>query len=118
MNTPIELQLDGVKVATILSFTYETPWATGKVEFEDDSLFKKLVAVTSMSSFDLEMDELGLEDDEEEKMWEAKLSELNLSWQDLNLARHGRWSVTPRGSDLQLIYSPRFYESKFMDWRL
>ncbi|MBV1874270.1 MAG: hypothetical protein KUG80_05795 [Gammaproteobacteria bacterium] len=118
MNTPIELQLDGIKVATILSFGYETPWATGKVEFLDDSLFNKVVAVTSMSSFDLEMDELGLEDDEEEKMWEAKLIELGISWQDLKLDRDGRWSVTPSGSESQSIYSPRFYESKFMDWRL
>ena len=118
MNTPIELQLDGVKVATIHGFSYETPWATGKVEFVDDSLFNKLVAVTSMSSFDLEMDELDLEDEEEERMWDAKLRELGITWDDLKLDRDGRWSVTPSGSESQSIYSPRFFESKFMDWRL
>jgi len=79
MNIPIELHLEGVKVATILSFSYETPWASGKVEFVDDSLLQKLIAVTSVSSFDIEMDELGLEDDEEEKVWEAKLIELGIS---------------------------------------
>ncbi|MEJ2527938.1 MAG: hypothetical protein P8Y49_07680 [Sulfurovaceae bacterium] len=74
MNTPIELLLDDISVGKILSFTYETPLATGKVEFKESSSFHKLVAVFSMPSFDLKIDELGLKDDEEEeKMWEAKL---------------------------------------------
>ena len=44
MKTPIELQLDGITVGEILSFSYETPWATGKVKFKDSSLFEKLVS--------------------------------------------------------------------------
>jgi len=118
MNTPIELKLDGITVGTILSFGYETPWATGKVEFNESTLFEKLVAVSSMSSFDLEMDELGLEDDEEEKMWEAKLKVLGITWEDLKLDRDGRWSVIPDGGESQPIYSPRFSEQGFIDYRL
>ncbi|PHS62153.1 MAG: hypothetical protein COB09_15695 [Thalassobium sp.] len=118
MKTPIELKLDGITVGEILSFSYETPWATGKVKFKDKSLFEKLVAVSSTSSFDLEMDELGLDDAEEEKMWEAKLKELCISWEDLKLDRDDRWSVIPNGGESQPIYSPRFSEQGFIDYRL
>lgn len=117
MNTPIELELDGKKVATIVSFCFETPWATGKVEFEEQSLFDKLIAVSSMSSFDLEMDDLGLEDEEEEAMWESRMAELEVSWADLELDGDGRWSVTPSGGEPQPVHSPRFYEPGFIDWR-
>ena len=118
MNTPIELLLDGISVGKILSFTYESPWATGKVELKENALFHKLVAISSMSSFDLEMDELDLEDEEEEKMWEAKLNELGITWEDLKLDREDRWSVIPNGGELQAIYSPRFSEQGFIDYRL
>ncbi len=118
MNTPIELKFDGITVGTILTFGYETPWATGKVEFKEKSLFDKLVVVSSMSSFDLEMDELGLEDDEEEKMWEVKLKELGITWEDLKLDNDGRWSVIPNGGEPQPIYSPRFSGQGFIEYRL
>lgn len=118
MKIPIELKLDGKPVAQITSFGYETPWASGAVEFIDKKLFERLINVSSMSTFDLEMDELGLEDEEEEKLWEAKLTELNLTWDDLKLKRDGRWVVTPEGSESQPIYSPKFYENGSMDWRL
>jgi len=116
MNIPIDLIFEGKTVAKILSFTYETPWASGNVVFESRSLFEKMVAVSSMSSFDLEMDNLELEDDEEEKMWEEKLSDLGISWDDLKLD-DDKWSIVPSGSEPRPIYSPRFDESGFMEWR-
>lgn len=79
---------------------------------------KKLVAVSSMSSFDLEMDELGLDDAEEEKMWETKLKELCITWEDLKLDRDNRWSVIPNEGNSQQINSPRFSEQGFIDYRL
>ena len=118
MKTPIKLKLDGITVGEILSFSYETPWATGEVKFKDHSLFEKLVAVSSMSSFDLEMDELGLDDAEEEKMWDAKLNELCISWEDLKLDRDDRWSVVTKGGEPKPIYSPRFSEQGFIDYHL
>jgi hypothetical protein len=59
MKTPIALEFDGKTVAKIISYSYVTPWATGMVEFEDHSLFKKLVALTSLLSFDLDLENLG-----------------------------------------------------------
>ena len=118
MKTPIDLQLDGKSVAQIISFSYETPWATGEANFDDKELFLKLVRVSSMSSFYLEMDELELDDEEEERLWEARLSELDLTWEDLKLGHNGRWSIVPNGGECQPIYSPKFYEDRHMDWRL
>ena len=118
MKTPIELKLDGITVGEILSFRYETPWVTGMVKFKDHSLFEKLVVVSSMSSFDLEMDKLELDDAEEEKVWEARLKELCISWEDLELDSDDRWTVIPNGGESQPIYSPRFSEQGFIDYRL
>ncbi|WP_416637197.1 hypothetical protein [Pseudomonas sp. OHS18] len=117
MKTPIDLKLDGKSVATISSFSHETPWATGKVEFKKQSLFRKLVSVSSLSSFDLEMDELGVEEDMHEELWESKLKELGISWEDFELKDDGRWSISPCDGDARPIYSPRFYETGFIDWR-
>jgi len=117
MNLPIDLELDGKTVARILSYSFETPWATGKVEFEDQFLLLKLLAVSSMSTFDIEMDELGLDDEEEERMWEAKLKELGITGEDLKLDRDGRWTISSEETRSQPIYSPRFSHSGFMNWR-
>ncbi|MBD9657587.1 hypothetical protein IB239_22390 [Pseudomonas sp. PDM12] len=117
MKTPIDLKLDGKSVATISSFSYETPWATGRVEFKEQSLFRKLVSVSSLSSFDLEMDELGVEEDKQEELWESKLKELGISWADFELKDDGRWSISPCDGHARPIYSPHFYETGFIDWR-
>ncbi len=118
MNTPIKLLFENNLVATINSFSYETPWASGEVEFLDREFFLKLASVTSMSSFDLEMDELNLSDDDEEKLWEEKLSELGITWDDLELDGDERWSILPKGGDEQEIYAVKFYKNGYMDWRL
>ena len=118
MNIPIDLYFNNKKVALIYSFNYETPWATGKVKFIDKTFFEKLVKVTSMNRFDLDIDELGLSDEEEEQLWEAKLTELEITWEDLKLyGRDDKWSAQPKESKVQEIYGVVFYENGFMDWR-
>jgi hypothetical protein len=118
MKSPIKLFLDNKEVATIDNFSYETPWASGKIQFHENELFIKLVNVTSMLTFDLEMDELNLPDEEEEKQWESKLSELNLTWADLDLEKDERWAVQARDSDKQNIYALRFYDNGIVEWRI
>ena len=118
MNLPIALKLNDTLVANITSFSYETPWASGTVEFTDKALFHKLVSITTMSFFDLELAELELSDAEEERLWEAKLAELNLTYEDLKLEQDNRWTITPKDNESQPIYAANFYQDSFMDWRL
>ncbi len=104
-------------MATINSYSYETPWASGTVKFIDNSLFDKLVGITTMLFYDLEVDELRLEDAEEEKLWEEKLKELNLIYYDLSSNRNNEWSITNKDIESQPIYATRFYQNDYIDWR-
>ena len=118
MKTPIKLIFEGNQVATISNFGYETPWASGKVDFINEELFEKLVKVTLMLSFEFEIEDLGLSKEEEEKMWEAKLAELKICWEDLDLDQDEKWLMEPSGGEKQNIYALRFYKNGFMEWRL
>ena len=120
MKTPIKLIFEGKQVATITNYTYETPWASGNVEFTNKEFFIKLVNVTSMLSFDAEIESLGISEEEEDKLWEAKLSELNISEEDLDLdlSEEKKWRMEPFEGKKQKIYALRFYEGSYMEWRL
>ena len=118
MNSPIKLHFENNPVATIHNFSYETPWASGEVEFMDQPFFQKLVCVTAMASFDVELEELNLSDAEEESLWDKKLSELGIDEDDLELDGDGRWSVETRGGEKQDIFAVQFYENGDLRWRL
>lgn len=71
-----------------------------------------------MSFFDLEIAELGLDEIEEEQLWEIKLDKLNLTHEDLKSEQNNNWTIIPKDGELQPIYSPRFYKNGFVDYRL
>ncbi|GAL04599.1 hypothetical protein JCM19237_1271 [Photobacterium aphoticum] len=54
----------------------ETPWMSGKVAFVDSALFDKLIAVSAMAGFDLDVDALDVDEAEEERLWAAKCMSL------------------------------------------
>lgn len=118
MKTPIKLFFEGRLVGSINSFSYETPRASGKVKFKNENFFLQLVSVTSMAAFDLEVDELDIPDDEEDILWEKKLSELGITWDDLKLDHDRHWTAQESGGESQNIYAVRFYENGLMEWRL
>jgi hypothetical protein len=118
MKTPIKLLFDNNPVATIISFGYETPWATGKVEFLDQAFFSKLISVTAMLFFIYKLEELNLTDKEEEQLYEAETLKLGIASNDSELTKDKRWSIVPDHGIQQEIYAVRFYESNFMDWRM
>nr|WP_086939541.1 hypothetical protein [Thaumasiovibrio occultus] len=116
MKTPTELQLDGITVATLVSYHYETPWASGKVEFLDASLLTTLAAVSNFATFDDEVSELELSEEEQDKRWSAKLDELAISLDDLALTRNGRWTITINEVNTP-IFAVRFDANAWIDWR-
>ena len=117
MNTPLALLFQHSQVATIVDFGYETPWATGRVEFIDKLFFAKLANVTTMGDFSSDVEALNLSDDEAEKLWENKLIELGLCSEDLNLNDDGKWSIRPNQEGEREIYGVRFDKRGFVDWR-
>jgi len=118
MKTPIKLLFDNNHVATIITFGYETPRATGKVEFLDQIFCSKLIRVTSMLFFIYKLEELDLTDEEEDKLYDAEKLKLDITSNDFNLTEDKRWSIVPDHGIQQEIYTVRFYENSFMDWRM
>ena len=117
MKEPIQLFFKCENIGTITNFGYETPWASGQVKFQDKTFFEKMVKVTSLLSYDLYIEKLCLPDAEEEKLWNDKLQELQLIWDDLRLDDDSNWSIQPQDDDRQMIHAVRFYEDEFMEWR-
>lgn len=70
------VKLDGKTVATVSHVRSETPWMSGKVAFVDSALFDKLIAVSAMAGFDLDVDALDVDEAEEERLWAAKCMSL------------------------------------------
>ena len=116
MNIPVKLLLNGAEVGTFRSYGYETPWASGKIEFVDSNLFDKLIRLTLFDLFELNMDGQGLSEEEEEQRCNERLSELGISWEDMSLLRQ-RWQVELSNTAIVNISTVRFYENGFMEWR-
>lgn len=115
MNMPIQLYYEGEFVANILTFNYETPWCSGKVEFQDNDFIFKLINISSLRAFDLYLDELELNEQEENDIWENKLKELNLTWEDLSITDDDKWFIIPKNGNPEKIYSPIFVNHLNLD---
>lgn len=93
MRIPEKLLFEGKVVAKLRDFSYETPWASARPEFFDTSIQVKLENLAEFRVYDLELEEMELPDEEEEILWENKLSSLGLSHSDLGLEKGGYWTV-------------------------
>ena len=118
MKLPAKIFYKGDLVAKLNSFSYDFPWAYGRVSFREEHLFKKACAVTSISDYDLELEALDLSEEDEEKAYTAKLSELGLSEKDLDLDDDGKWSVQVEDKERLVMRAIRFDEKGFVEWRI
>ncbi|MGF1868298.1 hypothetical protein L4D15_24155 [Enterovibrio norvegicus] len=117
MKTPIELLFKENPVAKISKFGYATPWASAHCEFKDEELGRKLSAVTTMLMYDLELEELGLSEQEEELMWDKKLVELEITSDDLDLDEDALWTVRCDDESVDPVRAIRFYNGGLLEWR-
>ena len=78
-----------------------------------------LILITATTNF-AQIQNLGISEEEEGKLWEAKLSELNISEDDLelDLDEDKKWRMEPFEGKKQKVYALRFYEPSYMEWRL
>lgn len=116
MRIPEKLFFEGKEVATLKGFTYETPWASAQPEFTDNSIPTKLASLSKFRAYDRELEDLELAKEEEEALWENKLSELGLTHSDLKLDKDGPWSVTFSDGSIGQVYSLSLYNG-VLQWR-
>lgn len=116
MRTPESLLFKEKAVANLYQFSYETPWASAYAEFIDAPIGIKLERLTAFRSYDLELEELGLPDEEAEVLWEKKLSELGLTHSDLKLNKDEFWSVKWSDGNVGEVRAIR-YADGVLEWR-
>ena len=117
MNTPLQLYFKGQHVGEIITFSYETPWALGKVEFDDLALFNKLVSISKFRTFDTELESKELDDDQEEVEWEKMLKELNLSYEELKMTNDENWALKESNEIKREMRALIFSENGYIQWR-
>lgn len=116
MRVPEKLLFEGKVVANLSRFSYETPWASANPDFLDTSIAAKLRNLAEFRAYDIELEEMGLSDEEEEMLWENKLSELGLSHSDLKLDKDGPWSVVCNDGEVDDVHSISF-SNGVLQWR-
>ena len=117
-NLPFTLFFDGKPVAKLITFSYETPWGAGKVEFDDSVFHQTLINITTFVFFDVEVEAQHLPEDEEDALLDEKLSELNLVWEDTKYQVDGRWEIEMTIGEKQPIFAVRFDPDHFIEFRL
>ena len=118
IKTDCDLFFEGTRVAKIISFTFETPWASGQVKFIDAAFHQKLINITTYVMYDVEVEARELPEAEEDALLEAKLAELNLVWEDTALQKDGKWAIETTDGDRRPIFAVRFETDGFIDFRL
>jgi hypothetical protein len=116
MNTPEKLLYEGEVVANLDKFGYETPWVFARPQFINAALGLKLSKLAEFRDYDMELKEMDLPDSEEEMLWENKLSELELTHNDLKLDKDAPWSVLYNDGEIGEVRSLSF-SNGFLQWR-
>jgi hypothetical protein len=117
MTKPIKLLYKGEFAATLSNFGYATPFAIASATFQDESLAIKLIALTTMNQFGIELEEMDIPEAEEERLYDAKQKELNLSSDDYAIKNDKNWSVICEDGSIDGVRAIRFESDGFLEWR-
>ena len=115
--TPMALYLNQQLYGRILSYGYETPWASGRFEASDPRVGLRLIQICHFYAQVEDWTELDFPAAEEQR-WQTALIEYGLSQSDLDLYNSAIWLI--QAADLQeytLPAPPVFDAQGFMTWR-
>ncbi|PKL80425.1 MAG: hypothetical protein CVV27_00385 [Candidatus Melainabacteria bacterium HGW-Melainabacteria-1] len=100
----------------ILSYGYETPWASGRFEATDQALQQAWIAIGELSA-DVE----DWPDDEPleaaEMRWQATLARLGLSQADFDAFHAAAWAIVDGEGRHHELPAPPLFEAIFVTWR-
>lgn len=120
MKTPAKIFYKKKHIGNILNYSYETPSASGEVEFQDTDLLEKMISLTSLSDFYLEVETLGLSEEQEDIRIEHKMAELNLSDDDFQFDADGEWTIEigwMRKKNIRAVRFEHINQKNWIDWR-
>jgi hypothetical protein len=115
-QAPFQLLLDGEPFGTVVSYGYETPWATGRVETNDPAALAQGEAVYDFLRW---VDALpdDLPDDEADACYERECAARGLTEATIDHWTSADWSLIDPSGRHHTAYSLSFIGDRFIQWR-
>lgn len=114
-RAPLRLLRDGQPFGTIVSYGYETPWATGELVADDPAAHARCDAVHAFRQWlDAQPD---LPDAEDDARYERACAERGLTVATIAECTEADWALIDDEGTTHPAYSPMFIGDGFITWR-
>ena len=114
---PFKIFYKNTLIANIISYGYETPWASGKAIFEDPSLKEKLATAWDfINDEEDDDDDESLSVEESNRQYQEEIDNLGIQ-EALNMLEGENWSIILADGEIMKIYSPIIDDSGYIEWR-
>jgi hypothetical protein len=116
LQAPFQLLRDGQPFGTVVSYGYETPWATGRVIPLDPAAFAQGEAVFDLLAW---LDQLpdDLPGDEVDARYERECAARGLTEAEIDRLTSADWSLIDPTGRHHAAYSLSFIGDHFIQWR-
>ena len=116
IEPPLELLRNGHLFGKIVTYGYETPWATGTIEAVNPSHLQQMIALCQFLETVESWPELD-SDEAEESRWQLALEQRGLSQEDYDHYSQATWLVQTQDGTQHAIFAPHFDPAGFVTWR-
>jgi len=111
------LKRDGAQIGMIIDYSYETPWASGRVEFADPAQADRCEECIEYERWEAEAQDLPEDDAEYDAACLREAARRGLSPADIALFRSGDWTITTSDGDVHDVPSLEFLGDAYVQWR-
>lgn len=117
LRTPMRLYRNQVYVGLITEYGYETPWATGTVEYSDTERGIRSDRAARFLQWMNHSDELPEADDDYTELCDREMVRHEVAQADIDWCSGGRWTIeTPDGLE-NAVHSLDFLGDSHIQWR-
>jgi hypothetical protein len=115
-HAPFQLLRDGQPFGTVVSYGYETPWATGRVDADNPATLAQGEAVHAFLNWVEELP-ADLPDAEAEALYERECTSRGLTEATIAHWTHTAWTLIDTAGNHHPAYSLTFIGDDFIQWR-
>lgn len=115
-SMPMRFARDRIEFGTITDYGYETPWASGRVEFTDPARAELYEQCVAYESWLAAADDLPEDDAQYDAACLREAAHRGLTPADLDLFRSGAWTITTADGDVHDV-SLEFLDDGYVQWR-
>jgi hypothetical protein len=116
IRPPLSLFREGQLFGTIVTYSYETPWAEGWFEAVDQHALRAMIAACELLRDSQSWPDLASSEDDDAR-WEAAMERGGITEADLDRHRDGPWMIEMPDGSRHEIFLPIFDAEGFVTWR-